>query len=252
MYDFQKANMFKRISAALFDAILLITAAIGFALVLSSALGYDAHIDKLQGHYDAYEERYGIDFDITAEEYRGLDDTVKQKYLDADEAFGEDAEVNKTYGTLFNLTLIIVTFGILLAYLMLEFAVPLLFKNGQTMGKKIFGIGVMRMDGVRVTPMLLFIRTVLGKYTIETMIPVLVAIMIYFNVMGIVGTAVILVLLIIQLVLIIATKAHTPIHDKLAFTVSVDIASQMIFDTPEALLEYKQRVHAENVNQTAS
>ena len=37
------------------------------------------------------------------------------------------------------------------------------------------------------------------------------------------------------------------IYDMLANTVTVDMASQMIFDSPEALLEYKQRVHAEAV-----
>ena len=37
-----------------------------------------------------------------------------------------------------------------------------------------------------------------------------------------------------------------PIHDKLAGTVTVDLASQMIFDSPEALLEYKKRLHAES------
>ena len=36
---------------------------------------------------------------------------------------------------------------------------------------KIFSIGVMRYDGVRVSPLLMFVRTILGKCTIETLIP---------------------------------------------------------------------------------
>ena len=34
----------------------------------------------------------------------------------------------------------------------------------------------------------------------------------------------------------------------MAGTVTVDMASQMIFDTPEQLLAYKQRIHTEAVN----
>ena len=51
-----------------------------------------------------------------------------------------------------------------------------------------------------------------------------------------------------EIVLLIATKERTPIHDLMAGTVTIDIASQMIFDSPEALLLYKQQRHAEMVN----
>ena len=135
----------------------------------------------------------------------------------------------------------------MVAFLLLEFLVPLLFGNGQTLGKKVFGIAVMREDGVKLSPVLLFARTILGKYTLETMIPVFILIMIYLNLMGMSGTLAIVGLLIAQLILIIVTKAHTPIHDKLAHTVAVDMASQMIFDTPEDLLAYKKRIHAQQV-----
>ena len=40
--------------------------------------------------------------------------------------------------------------------------------------------------------------------------------------------------------------------DKMAHTVAVDMASQMIFDSPEALLEYKKRIHAESVEDMRS
>ena len=138
-------------------------------------------------------------------------------------------------------------FSVLLAYLVLEFLVPLFLKNGQTVGKKIFGIGVMRVDGVRVTPVLMFARSVLGKCTVETLVPVLIVIMILFGIMGFFGTMVILALGLFQIILVAATRARTPIHDLLAQTVTVDFASQMIFDTPEDLLAYKTRIHAEEV-----
>ena len=247
MYDFQKANMWKRISAALFDFIMLITVIAGMALLLSTVLGYDDYVTRMDEKYAEYEEAYGLSFDITAEEYQALSAEEKVAYDGANEAFGKDEEAIYLQNMLFNNALIIVIFAILIAHLLLEFMVPLLFKNGQTLGKKIFGIGVMRVDGVRVTPVLMFARTVLGKCTVETLVPVLIAIMILFGIMGFFGTMVILALFLLQIILVAATRARTPIHDLLAQTVTVDFASQMIFDTPEELLAYKKRIHAEEV-----
>ena len=173
------------------------------------------------------------------EQYEAMEAEERARYDAALAALSEDGEVNYLYGMLFNLTLLIVTFSVLVAFFLLEFVVPLLFGNGQTLGKKVFGIGVMRADGVKISPVLLFARTVLGKYTVETMIPVLTVIMIYFGVVGFGGTLIILALAAVQLLLLVLTAARTPIHDKLAQTVTVDIASQRIFDTPEDRLAWR-------------
>ena len=47
IYDLQRASLWKRISAFLFDAILLGIAAVLFAWCLSAALGYDGYSDTL-------------------------------------------------------------------------------------------------------------------------------------------------------------------------------------------------------------
>ncbi len=246
MLDLQKANMWKRISAALFDLILLVIVVVGAAYLLSLVLGYDAYSEQMDEFYTEYEATWGLDFDISAADYEKLSDEERAEYDKAWEAFAADDEVNHVYGMIFNLTLIIVTFSILIAYLLMELMVPLILKNGQTLGKKIFGIALMRRDGVRVQPLLLFVRTVLGKFTVETMLPVLVIIMIYFNIAGLLGPAVVVLLAIVQIALLIATRNRTPIHDLLAQTVAVDMQSQRIFDSPEELLAYKQRLHAED------
>lgn len=247
MYDLQKASMWKRISAALLDVILLVIVATGVAFLLSTVLQYDAQTDRLNDLYSGYEQTYGVKLDITSAEYEAMSEADRALYEDAIAALTKDAEVNRVYGLIFNYTLIIISFSILVSYLLLELLVPLILKNGQTVGKKVFGIGVMRQDGVRVPPVLMFARTVLGKCTVETMVPVLIIVMIYFGLTGIIGLAAIGILLVIQLFLLIATRGHTPIHDMLAHTVTVDLSSQMIFDTPEELLAYKQRIHAEEV-----
>ena len=246
MLDLQRAGMWKRLSAALFDSIILFTVIVGMALLLSTALGYDAYVDRLGELEQQYGDEFGVDLDITLEELKALSEEERQVYEAADEAYSQDPDVIYTYNMMLSMAMVIVTFAILLGYLLLEFLVPLLLKNGQTLGKKLFGIGVMRVDNVRLPSVLLFARTVLGKFTIGTMIPVYVIIMIVFGRLGMFGTVLIGALLLVQAILFFGTHAHTPIHDKLAGTVTVDLASQMIFDSPEALLEYKKRIHAES------
>lgn len=249
MYDFQKADMWKRISAWLFDFILMVILMVGAALLLSAVLNYDSLSDELQAIETKYEQKHNVSFDISSDEHDALDEDEKKLLDDAYADFAQDKEAVRLYSLLLNLTLVIVTFAILIGYLLLELLVPLLFGNGQTLGKKIFGIGVMREDGVKLSPLLLFVRTVLGKFTVETMIPVMIAIMFVFRTIGTMGLLVLIILFGVQVVLLCTTRARTPIHDKLAHTVTVDLSSQRIFDSPEALLAYKKKLHAEQAEQ---
>ena len=243
--ELQKANMWKRISAGLFDGILLAMLAVGLAFLLSVVLGYDGHTAQLEARYAEYEARYGITLDITSADYDAMTEEERAQYDAALAAFAEDREAGYLYSLLINLTLVIITFGILLSYLILELIVPLLFGNGQTVGKKVFGIGVMHVNALKITPQMLFIRTVLGKYTLETMIPVLLILMIFFGIIGIEGTTIILVLALVQVVLLAATRTRSAIHDLLAQSVTVDLASQMIFENAEARMNYVKNRAAE-------
>jgi uncharacterized RDD family membrane protein YckC len=243
MLDLQKASMLKRISAFIFDAILLAVVIVGFAFLLSGITGFDSYNAQLDDVQTKYEEQYGVDFNMTYTEYEALDDAQKQNYLDANNALNTDPKAQYAYDMIVNLTLVITSISVLLGYLLMEFAVPLLLKNGQTVGKKIFGIALVRSDCVKITPMMLFVRTVLGKYTVERMVPVLIGIMIIFAGAGIVGIIVLALIAILQIVLLFATKTRSVIHDLLAYTVAVDMQSQMIFDSAEDLLEYKKSLH---------
>ena len=244
MYDFQKDNMWKRISAALFDIILLSIVVVGSAFLIAVLLNYDGVEKHFFEIRESYETQYKIDFDVDPST---LTEEERVKYDEAEKALSTDTDAIKTYSMITSYRFIIVTFSVLIGYLVMEFLIPLLLKNGQTVGKKVFGIAVMREDGVRLSSVLLFVRTVLGKYTLETMIPVFILMMLEIGAMGIIGLIIIAAILIAQVVLLIATKARTPLHDKLAHTVTVDFSSQLIFDTPEELLAYKQRIHAEQV-----
>ena len=252
--------MWKRISAFLCDIILFCIVAVGIALLISTMLGIDAQQNKMVDICAQYAKEYNLSDFMTKEEldgalsiamtqerYDSLTDEQKATFDKASEALGTDNDFLYAYGMVSQFILLTITFSVLISYLILEFAVPLLFKNGQTLGKKIFGVGVMRMDGVKVSPLLLLIRTVLGKYAVETMIPVFVLISLVLGTASIVTVILLFLLVAAQVGLLLFTNARTPLHDMLAGTVTVDFASQMIFDSPEDLLEYKKKLHAESL-----
>ena len=251
IFDLQKASLSKRISAFLFDFIILCVIAVGIATLLSLIVGYDARLEQLEIKYNKYEEIYGIDTDISTDDYNALTEAEKQKYADASNAMAEDEEMTKLYSILMNLTLITVSFAILLAYVITEVLVPLFFKNGQTLGKKIFGVALMRTDGVAVSPFQIFVRAILGKYTIETMIPVFLLLLIFFGAIGDIGFLIVALLLLLQLIVMIATRSNSLIHDLFAVTVAVDMSSQMIFKNADEMLEYKKALAEKKAREQA-
>lgn len=245
IYDLQKAMIWKRASAYLFDFIILGIVVVGIAFGMSGLTGYDAYSEILETCYARYEQEYGTTFDLTEEDYHAMTPREQQIYAEAYEALTADETAMHAYSMMVNLTLLITSLSTLAGYLILEFAVPLLLGNGQTLGKKIFGVGVIRPDGVRISTVQLFIRTVLGKYTIETMLPVLLVMMIFFGIIGLPGTIVVVGLVLTQAILLLVHRNHAVIHDLLANTVAVDLSSQMVFDTEQDMIEYKKKISAE-------
>ena len=244
-HDLQKASLWKRASAWIFDFILLGILIVGVAFVLSAVLGYNGYNETLDAAYAQYEAQYDVEFEISQEQYLAMTEQQRHNYDTAYNTLVSDQEAMYAYNMVLNLTMLITTLSILIAYLALEFALPLFLGNGQTLGKKIFGLCLMRTDGVQINSLQLFVRTVLGKFTIETMIPVYILIMIFFNMIGIVGTGILATLVLVQLILLAVTATNAQIHDLLAGTVVVDYSSQMIFRTTEDLIAYQKRVAAE-------
>ena len=247
LYDLQKASLLKRLSAYILDLILLVVLVTGIAFVLSGVLNFNQWNQTVTEGYDKYEAQFGITLDITQEAYDALPEAEQALYDQAFAALNADTELVYAYNMLVNLILLIITFSILLAYLGLEFAVPLLFGNGQTVGKKVFGIALMKRSGVKINAVSLFARTVLGKFAIETMIPVLMILMMFLGSIGILGPVVVIGIWLIQLVMLITSRTNSLIHDSLAQTVAVDMQSQMIFGSELELIAYKQRCHEEMV-----
>lgn len=267
--DIQKAGMWKRISATLLDIVVLIVVMEAFILLFSLITGFNDHLkrydaleDQLADIAEKYYEDYGIDIELlnNSEEFNKLSKEEQESYRvivnAADEAFQKDTEVlniyykqNDVLSEIISRLLIVITFPILISFTILEFAVPLIFKNGQTLGKKVFGIAIMRVDGIKASPFMLFARGVLGKCTFGVLVPTYLIVMIIFGVLDFrLGLVVLLAILIAQIVTLFATKKRTPIHDILAQTIAVDMSTQMIFDTPEEKEAYFKRISAENAD----
>jgi uncharacterized RDD family membrane protein YckC len=245
--------MWKRISAALLDAILIFVVIEGIALLMMALTGFNSLVERRDALEEKYITMYDIDRDMSVEELNALPNEQKLAYQAkveaANKAYQDDPEVSEVFRKLFSLSILTTTFSTLIAFLILEFMVPLLFKNGQTLGKRIFSIGVIRIDGVKISPVILFARNILGKCTIGTLVPMYLIMMVSFGLLGLVGLIVLGALLLAQVIMFFFTKYHTPIHDKFAQTLTVDISTQLVFDSPEELLEYKKRIAAEQAEE---
>ena len=246
MIDLQKAGILKRFAAWMIDAILVSVLAVGIGFLLSLASGYDSYNQAVTDGYARYETQYDVVFNITQEEYLAMDEQTRQNYDAAYDALIADEEVLYAYNMVVSLIMLIISLSLLGAVLVLEFVVPLCFKNGQTVGKKVFSLAVMRTDGVKLSTLQLFARSILGKFTVETMIPVCILLMIFWGAMGIVGLLVLVILFVVQAVLLVATKNNAMLHDIIGCTVVVDYPSQRIFNSTDELIEYTKRIHAEN------
>ena len=289
MFELRKIGIIKRFSALLLDAILLLVLTTGFMFIISLICKYDDEQKLATQYYNEWTEyrkeyakdvceHYGYvyqeaeydDFTVTKDGEASSLDAVWNEFTKSEGNFeGADADrmtvayeayktltpmaqVNAQYKYAYSLLFMMISIGVLLAYVVLEFIIPLCLKNGQTIGKKVFGIGVVRMDCVKMSNLMLFMRTFVGKFAIETMFPILLVILFLFGSLGILAIILFAAISILNIVMFFATKNKTPIHDMISGTVAVDIKLQVVFESTEDLIARKTLQHAEEVEKSKS
>lgn len=246
IYDVQKASLLKRFSAFLLDLILLVIVAVGFIYLMSSIVNLDYYQEQVLQTSEKYEELYGVDFDISAEDYEKLTEDEQRNYSTAMTALNNELNESGALLKYYSFLLMCLSVSLLLSFMLLEFLVPILLKNGQTVGMKVFNLGVVFTNSVRVTTFAMFVRSILGKFTIETMIPVLVVLMMSLGVLGATGVIVLLGIVVLQIVVFACTSdTRSFLHDLISNTVVVDMAVQMVFANADALIAYKENLAAE-------
>lgn len=228
------------------DFILICILATGFATLIAWATGLDNYINQVSAAYDNVYERYGVEFPISEDSYNEMTDEERANCDTAYEVLCAALEENNCYAMTYSLLLMSMSSGLLLSFVILEFVLPLVFKNGQTLGKKVFGLGVVFPNSVRVTRFAMFVRSLLGKYTLETMVPLLIIIMFLFQTIGVLGLILPAGLLILQICVFAFNKNRPFVHDIVSNTVVVDMSSQMIFDSYDDLVSYKANKALEN------
>ena len=273
MFELKKIGIIRRASALLLDAILLAVLSTGFIWIISLICNFTTHQNTLTDYWaewDGYREEY---FEDIASEYgfiymvnegsgeytlTTLDGTASnenellkalnedesrsermQQALDAYNALPARAKVDALERLVLSMLFMMVSIGILLAYMILEFVLPIILKNGQTVGKKVFSICLVKPNCVKMPTLALFARTLLGKFAIETMFPILLIFLLLFGGLGWLAIVLLAAITLLNVVLFFATKNRTVIHDLLASTVAVDMKLQMIYATEEELAAKK-------------
>lgn len=274
MFELRKIGIVKRVSAWLLDAILLAVMTTGFMFVISLICNFSQEEQLARQYYSEWEDfrkeyigdvaqYYGFTYEENDDGYiiKKNDEfsSIDEVMIKLDASKGEDAEtaeayakyltltptakVNYQYRYIYTLLFMMITLGLLLAYLVMEFIIPLFLKNGQTIGKKVFGICLVRPDCVKVTSISLFARTLLGKFAIETMLPILLVFLFLFGGMGMFAVILFAAMLLLNVILFFATSNRTPIHDLFASTVVVDAKLQPIYESEEELIARKSAEH---------
>ena len=238
MHDIQRAPVSKRLFAFLADMILWGLLAAGLFLLLSTVFNTDSYEARYEQIKAEYEQKYGVTFDLTEEEYNALGKDAQENYKAAVDAMNGDAEANKAIRTAYALTLTTLAGGIFVAMLALEFIVPLFTKDGRTPGKLLFGLGVMRSSRIRMSTPVLFVRGIVGKCLFELILPIAILYSVFTGITGPFGLILLGVFVVAEIAVLIRSRGSSMLHDVLADTVVVDWHSQRIFPNAEARDEH--------------
>lgn len=250
--EIEKASLWKRFAAWLLDTILVVIIVTGLFWTLAGMFQFDSHLDKMEEVYNRYTAEYQLDSNMTEEKFAAMTEAEQKAYNERQDAANKALQANRADMQVFLDTmvalLIIITVGVLIAMLLLEFVVPLLFGNGQTVGKKVFSLCAIRQDSVRIKPLQLFVRAIIGRFAIETMIPVCIAIMYIMGFMNLFNLLLLGALVIAEVAILIVTKNNCMLHDLMAGTVVADYSCQRIFYCTEDMVEYQKKLEAEREN----
>ena len=215
----QKAPFFKRLLALMLDWIFIVILTFTCVIPISLLLKVNEYSEKFDQYYSEYEKKYGVDFDLTEEQFNAMTEEELKLYEEAYNALTSDEEANKVHDALFKRMLGSIELAILAGYLVMDVLFPLMLKNGQTLGKRILNLALVHNDGEPTNILTILHRTVIGKFVIETSIPALAVISLFMGSLNLLGLFFAAVILIVDIILLI--KKNQVLHDILANTVVV-------------------------------
>ena len=214
-------KLYKRIVALLVDFIVCINFFALFQLLISPVIEKTFNYQKVLVAYQEKLVEYGIGY------YEYNDDNTKvyinyeigeeenmitqDEYDEAKENFENDEEALKSAKKLNTISMVGTSIELLLAIIPNYLLFPLIFKNGQTLGKKLMKIAIVGKNGYQIKFINLLMRNIVGLYLFDLLVSYIV--MFSYNIP---------IIIMLSLIGALCTKGKRTIHDLIAGTYIVD------------------------------
>ena len=235
IYTPKLARPIKRLAAYLIDIVMVLVIFTGVMFLLSEMFDYQGVNAKLEQLY--------IDTGVKIADDKGVYDFCDIKNTTCEQSLKNLYAMDLFY-ELFNsiqgFLIYAPIISIFVPLLILEFILPMIFKNGQTLGMKLFNIALISKNGIKVKPIQVFVRFLFGKFIINGIVPVLGVMYIFISDgAGITGAMLLLLYLIANFACYGVGQNKTFVPDALAGCYPIDTQEQIFFDTVEELAAAK-------------
>lgn len=174
------------------------------------------------------------------EDIKDVSDECQIEYSDfltkQNEVFGKDEVAVSTYNKIVKYRIGFYAISSFLALLIINIVFPLIFKNGQTLGKKVFKLGLVSKKGIKVNFANIGLRFLIGIFAFEVF-----PFMLYLAVSNVytIGLLLGMALSFVNFCLFIFTKNHVMVHDYVGGTVVVDLHTTIVFNSVEEMNRIK-------------
>ena len=216
--------MFRRFGAFILDLCLVVVLTVLIALPLRGLSGYASTSDRMNAIFERIAAEHGVDINIANQQYDALSEDEKLAIDAALLDISEDVEAAELYTKTVRLLFIVIFSSLLVSVVLLELVLPLTFKNGQTIGKKLMKLEVQRRDREPLNLVTMLLRSISGKFFIDYGLPVFFFLSFVYANAGRIPLIGLLMLTLGQIVSIAVTSDRRAIHDIIAGTVVVPVA----------------------------
>ena len=156
IFEPHRASQVKRAAAYLIDLILFLVVFTGVLYLVSIIIGFQDSLDKLNA---------------MMEQYQVCEDENNPVCIQNWENFNKDSTAVYYSNKTIELLLIVFSVSVIVTNILYELIIPLCLKNGQTVGLKVFNLGFIDNEGVKVRPIQVFVRFLFGKTIVNILIP---------------------------------------------------------------------------------
>ena len=260
-YELRQAKISKRIYAFFIDLLIFVIIFSASMFICNNyvkdyneakkvyddkCLEYNLVVEKTNEEGEKYTETWTVydfllsDFASTGcrvekeEDIKEISDACNKEFSDfliaQNDAFGKDEVATSAYNSVCNYRLLFFVISSFLPLLIINIVFPFIFKNGQTLGKKVMKLGLVSKSGVKVSNLNVIVRFLIGIFAFEVL-----PFMIYLAVSNVytIGLLIGMAVSFINFCFFIFTNNHYMIHDHIGGTVVIDLHTTIIFNSIE-------------------